>query len=132
MKEMIYKTKHQIEILDKGVIEKFEYAIISMGLHPCAYIKLNKNHKFYNMHHNDIDIQCHYGLTYSASGLHSTPDEQDVWWIGWDYAHIGDYFGCDLLFKNTSLCSKNQKKWTTQEILEEVKDVIRQLKEVKQ
>ena len=50
------------------------------------------------------------------------------WFIGWDYAHYNDYCGYDetlpIEFK------RGGKKWTTEEIQEEVYFVCRQLRKV--
>lgn len=53
-------------------------------------------------------------------------DTQDVEgkFIGWDYAHAGDYAG----YYGDDEVWKDEKKWTTQEIFEEVKDACFQLK----
>ncbi|MCM1315092.1 MAG: hypothetical protein NC205_09600 [Prevotella sp.] len=45
MKEMVYMNKPIAEILDSGVHDGYEYAIVSRGLHPCAYVKLPEGHK---------------------------------------------------------------------------------------
>ena len=62
---------------------------------------------------------AHCGLTYSLFGIR---DIDKGWWIGWDYAHVGDYcawFG-----------DPNDKKWTTQEMYEDVLNVINAVIEV--
>lgn len=129
MKEMVYKNymengQEVIEILDEGVYKGFHYVIVSYGTHPCAYIEISKD----NVSDEDelIDVSCHGGITYvSTAGLFkpSNKNHRDGLWIGWDYAHCMDYCYslCDSGLLNDS------KKWTTKEILEEVKDVIEQL-----
>jgi hypothetical protein len=129
MKEMVYKNymengQEVIEILDEGIYKSFHYVIVSYGTHPCAYIEIPKD----NVSDEDelIDISCHGGITYvSTAGLFkpSNKNHRDGHWIGWDYAHCMDY--CYSLY-NSGLLNDN-KKWTTKEILEEVKDVIEQL-----
>lgn len=52
------------------------------------------------------------------------------WWIGWDYAHLNDFVGYNIDTPIRSGCS--DRKWTTQEIKDEVFDVIKQLKDMKQ
>ncbi|MCM1506992.1 MAG: hypothetical protein NC177_07640 [Ruminococcus flavefaciens] len=118
MKEMVYKNKWETELLDSGVYDGYEYAIVSRGTHPCAYVKLPHGHKYYGVDYADIPVECHWGLTYSDNRLDVLP-LRSGWWIGWDYAHGYDHME---FF--------NGKKWTTAEILDEVKDVIRQVKEL--
>lgn len=118
MKEMMYQSEAIIggEILDSGEIDGYKYKIVNYGPHPCAYVCLPKDHKFYGLPYDQIDIDCHGGLTYDAK-------KDDEYWIGWDYAHFGDYSGYDI-FSSMGVFGKI---WTTAEILEEVKDVIKQL-----
>ena len=127
MKEMEYTTEHKCEILDKSIYKGYQYAIVSRGRFPCCYIALEKGDRYYEVEYEDIDIYCHGGFTYSEHGLISTPFftrifGEEFWVIGWDYAHASDY--------NASfpyLLSKTCAKWTTQEMLDEVHDVIEQL-----
>ena len=128
MREMVYKENwtpenKAIYILDEGVYKDYHYAIVSLGSHPCAYIELPKEHKYYGKGYDDIPIDCHGGLTYSSEGLLPSNHDchRDGFWIGWDYAHLGDYCGWFNVFDSTG------KKWTTEEILQEVKEVIEQL-----
>lgn len=120
MKEMVYQQQGIMggEILDSGEIDGYKYKIVSYGIHPCAYVCLPKNDKFYGLPYDEIDIDCHGGLTYGSF-------QQNEFWIGWDYAHWGDYCGYHALFDFDS--EFVEKRWTTAEILEEVKDVIKQL-----
>lgn len=118
MKEMVYMNKSILDLLDSGIYNGYQYRIVSRGLHPCAYVELPEGHKYYGLDYNDIPVDCHGSLTYSyiyVDGLFSGTG----WWIGWDYAHSGDYTGLNLC--------EHWKKWTTAEILEEVKQVIDQL-----
>ena len=81
---------------------------------------LPKDHKYYGKHYDEIDIRCHYGLTYSRDYLISKDlIKEDVWVIGWDYAHLGDYLPYDF--------SDDGHKYTLDELEYEVKEVIKQL-----
>ena len=57
LKEMEYKDKHCIEILDSGTYRGIEYYIISFGTHPCAYVNSP-----ITIHDKEIDV--HGGITY--------------------------------------------------------------------
>lgn len=124
MKEMKYKKDRLIEILDKGKINGFKYAIVSYGTHPCCYVFLPKEHKYYKKHYDKINIECHGGLTFSENDLVFNPLPNDEWIIGLDYAHAYDFTG---YFIGDDFMEKNCHKWTTEELLEEVKEVIKQL-----
>ena len=128
MKEMIYKPKREIEILDEGYLGYLHYCIVSLGTHPCAYIELPKEHKYYGKDYEDIEISCHGGLTYrSDQGIipKDSEDHRDGFWIGWDYGHCYDYAGYEVMFPID--LQSGGKRWTTEEILVEVKDVAWQL-----
>ena len=130
MKQMIYGYERKHELLLKGKYQGYEFYIMSLGTHPCAYVKLPENHPYYNMDYEDIpSIGCHGGITYKDEFLQVGPDTlASGMFVGWDYAHCFDYTGTDLdpLFKD--LPERDGKKWTTEEIYEEVKKVIENLK----
>lgn len=120
MNEMKYSKERRTDILSKGIIDGFNYAIVSYGVHPCAYIALPRTHEFYGKEF-DIDLDCHCGITFNRDDLPFNPIvRDDLFWIGWDYAHCGDYCG----YYEDNL---DHKKWTTAEILKEVKQAIKQI-----
>lgn len=118
IKPMVYKQRvADIEVLAHDTYRDYEFAIVSFGTHPCAYVGIPKGHRFYKKDYslkmfNKIPAHC--GLTYSEMGIENLM--QDKWVIGWDYAHSCDY--TPLLFW------EGNKRWSTEEILEEVKAVI--------
>ena len=114
---MEYKTEYAFDILDKGNYNGYDYYIISYGTHPCAYIIIPVENPLYGRDYNSIDIDVHGGLTFG--GHHNLLE--DRWCIGWDYAHAGDCVSYSELDKY------NDKRWTTEEILEDVHSVIDQL-----
>lgn len=120
---MVYQNKRVIDMLDEGTYKDYHYAIVSLGSHPCAYVELPKGHKWYGKDYDDIPVSCHGGLTYSRIGLLSPSSDyhKNGFWIGWDYAHYGDYCGW-----HGDFCSYD-KKWATEEIFQEIKEVIEQL-----
>ena len=54
--------------------------------HLCGYVGLKKDHKFYNLHYDKIDVDVHGGLTYAEKG-----EDGNLSWIGFDCAHHNDY-----------------------------------------
>lgn len=127
MKEMQYQADRNIELLNSGIYKNYNYYILSLGTHPTAYIEIPKDNKIYKKDYREIDLYVHGGLTYSRNFLWISEEKKlEGWFIGWDYAHYGDYVGYELMFPE-NLRIKEEKKWTTEEILEEVKDAISQL-----
>lgn len=132
MKEMIYQKDRKREVLDKGKCLGYEYYILNLGTHPTAYINIPEYHKFFGRLYDEIydicDIEVHGGLTYSEKELWISDSEKiEGWFIGWDYVHYGDYAGYEEMFPEHIRIGG--KKWTTEEIREEVYNVCKQLKE---
>lgn len=130
MKEMIYQAERKIEVLDTGTCLGFFYWILNLGTHPTAYVKIPENHKYYQKDYDDIYIKAHGGLTYSRDYLWiSESQRSEGWFIGWDYAHCYDYAGYEEKLPEELRFKQNGKKWTTQEIKDEVYKVCEQLNE---
>lgn len=143
MKEMVYRPLREWEtlydscqILDENRYNSYHYIIVSYGAHPCAYVELPKEHGLYGRDvykFDDFPIECHGGITYSSGkeGLFPLehPCHRDGYWIGWDYNHYKDYHAYDIDPAKADRIFRCDKKWTTEEILEEVKNVIDQLGE---
>lgn len=124
IKPMIYSINRlkSAEQIAAGTYKNFDYYVLNLHTHPTAYVDVTDsplNEVFYG----DIDISCHGGFTYSASSL-KTVDKKG-WFIGWDYAHYGDYIDYGNAALNNMFL--NDKKWTTEEIVEECKNVINKI-----
>lgn len=63
----------------------------------CGYVGVPPEHASHGKSHNDIEVNVHGGLTYSGScrgAICHVPqpgESDDVWWLGFDCAHAGDY-----------------------------------------
>lgn len=113
--EIYYSIKIQpAKILVTNNHKGYDYTIITYGTHPCAYIDLPKEHPWYKLSYDEIEIKCHGGLTYSKQN-------GNFWRIGWDYAHCDDY--CPYYFNSP----ENFKKWTVKEIVKECESVCNQV-----
>lgn len=135
MGRKIYDSKlfkeHRVEIVEEDCYHGYDYVITTCGSHPCAYVRLPENHIYNNLRREDntlpydeIPVECHGGLTFSCvDGLPQVGIKDGVY-IGWDYAHYGDY--CD--FGNSLSTPFTDKIWTHEEICEEIEKVILQLK----
>lgn len=136
IKPMIYQKDRKIELLYQDNYKGYNYYILNLGTHPTAYIEIPKGHLLYEMDYNEIYdkgyyIDVHGGLTYSENKLMGI--ESNNWFIGWDYAHAWDYMGYYEEMKEWGLHSfenNNDKKWTTEEIIEECKNAIEQIVEI--
>lgn len=120
MIEMEYKKERLFRIIAAGSYKNIKYWIVSMGTHPCAYVEATDLPEYF-FH----DAPVHGGFTYDEDHLLNVWNEAfkgfkhgKRHFVGWDYAHLGDY--------NDSVLGPaiNGKKWTTEEILLEVKKVI--------
>ncbi len=136
MKEMKYHSAIEVfekrfttELLDNGTYDGYEYYIVSRGTHPCAYIKIPKGDELYGKGYDDLTMEfdVHGGFTYSDDHL-SYSDDTDAWFIGWDYAHYGDYSGFNILSDGEDCNDPSDVKYSTQEIFLDVKKVINQIK----
>ena len=67
----------------------------------CGYVGVPPTHPYYQRDYNNCDVSAHGGLTFAGKchpqegdrGIcHIAPPEEDeVWWLGFDCAHLGDY-----------------------------------------
>lgn len=127
MKEMVYQPSlKEREILDSGEYNGYKYYIVSLGTHPCAYVEVPEGHICYGKCYDDaysLDIDVHGGITFGDFGLKGVSDK---FLLGWDYNHYDDYYFTMLPFWN----GYKGKRWTTKEMLEDVKSVINRLREM--
>lgn len=123
MKEMIYSPKRlkQPERLAEGEHRGLTYYVLTLGTHPCAYVDVTGT-LLDGKGYDDIDIFCHFGLTYAEPHL-STVDTGG-WFIGWDYGHYSDFAGYTI---EMAPGMQAGKKWTTKEMVAECKNVIDQI-----
>jgi hypothetical protein len=81
-----------------------------------GYVKIVPKHIYYGKGYDDIPLNVHGGLTFSEI---ISDNDVDGWpeghWIGFDTAHYGD----DIL------------KWPKEKVLEETKDLFRQVYSLK-
>ena len=107
------------------IYKEMEYQMRLSGYETLAegkdggYVSIPKNHPFYGKSYWDIEdkIEVHGGLTFSGKlpGL-------DGLWFGWDYMQAGDYAYTPIYVSITD------KRWTTQEVVDECLRVIEQFR----
>lgn len=118
-------------LIENGVKNGYEWVILSIqGAHPCAYVLIDKNHKYYKKDfENDLEDIVHGGITFSESTLDNIVDEEEEKWIfGWDYAHKGDHTTIKLdptfLTYGQDWGDPNGKKYTIEEIKEDINSFV--------
>ena len=107
------------DIIASGNYKGYDYNIKSIrGMYPTAYVKIPSTHFLFGKDYDEIDRVIpvynmpHGGLTYGQL------DDKNNFWVGWDYAHFGDYIS------DRFMPSKYSKKWTMEEIETECKRLI--------
>lgn len=113
MKEMVYKEEWHKELLYSGEYKDYKYAIYTCGVYPTAYIENKPNFKSYK-EANEV-VSVHGGMTYRGQ----LKEFGETEYIGWDYGHSGDFVGYYDPVRFATF-----KRWTTQEIFDEVKKCI--------
>lgn len=133
MKEMVYTTTPKREWLMHSFYRGVEFVIMSLGTHPTAYVGITKDNPLYGKDYSDDDfplLSCNGGITYTEPSIRNE-DGKSVgmykWWIGCDYNHCWDYnpkLAEDFELFSIDFTGYSHKKWTTEEIYKEVKEVI--------
>lgn len=110
--------------------------------HWCGYIRLPDGHpyckfidkkrwfsigsrRFYYSDYSKIPLDCHGGITFGRKVKAKEKWPQgftDGYWIGWDYAHAGDYLPPSDHFGGLS-----GREWFEDDVVRECKTVIDQL-----
>lgn len=129
-KQMAYQPDRIFEVLCQGKYEEYQFYIMNLGTHPTAYVEIPITNKlfgkdYFEIYDMETDIDVHGGITYSRNHLFG--GEKNKWFIGWDYAHAGDYAGYSEKYPELARLSIYDKKWTTEEIFEDVVNAIQQI-----
>ena len=128
IKEMVYGPTRKCEVLAQGTYKGIDYRVISYGTHPCSYIRVPENNKYFNVDYDDIPLECHCGLTFGTmfpnKDIQHTDAFSNGYWIGWDYAHYCDYTTYSSDYFNEGM------KYTTTDLLNEVRYAIESFIEI--
>ena len=128
MKEMVYKPRRELEVLDKGEYGGRKYLILSLGLHPTAYVSITDKEQEIiksSLRGDDFDeydsplfdnINVHCGFTFYGNRDYMGGDKGTIY-LGWDYGHWNDFSGIYLNSYCTLPDIEASKRWTTAEIL---------------
>lgn len=69
-------------------------AVVTQGTgnylrHLCGYVGIEYGHLLHKKDHHDLNV--HGGVTFAAGGKNSEhPIKSNLWWIGFDCAHLDD------------------------------------------
>ena len=131
--EMVYFPNFLPEpvVLQHEVYKGHEYYVVNMGPHPCCYAEVPVEHEFYrNRKISGLSVPCHGGITYTGH-LENLCLSTNRLFIGWDYAHAWDFTGYHML---TSITGHfiDEHHWTTEEMVQECKEVIDYLADMEQ
>lgn len=131
MENKLYKNGDVREVVLTSEYRGYKFFIVTYGTHPCAYVRLPKSHPYSGMDMDDMDISCHGGITFYGEFNDKVLDKgfpNDGEYIGWDYAHAGDYYYYPALIMKKKYGSLyDGRKWTLAEIEEGAHNVINQL-----
>lgn len=154
MNEELYfdiKEEKAAKLVKRGKCLGRDYAIVSLGTHPCAYVALLED----DLHDWDKLNECdavHEGITFGTSpdvlltsdaippqpGLKAQAISAPHGIVGWDYGHWCDYHepagasSFPELAEMYRKLNKGTKKWTLSEIEDEVLAMCKWLEERKQ
>lgn len=120
MKEMVYNKKRILDILYEGEYNGYKFAILNLGAHPTAYVENKNQFDEYDQANEATDYFPHGAFTFCDKCYWHDNDE--TVYVGWDYGHCDDFAGYNL--DGTDPYWQSLKKWTTEEIYEEVKKTI--------
>lgn len=115
------------KLLALGSYRGLGFAVQNMsGKFPCAYVDVSGT-SFESCPYQRLDVEVHGGLSYSGNEIKTVTGG---WWLGWDYAHVGDLIFCKVVGGKGG-CAKlfNGVQYTTEKIIEECASVIDQLLE---
>ena len=127
MKEMVYKTTWQQELLEYNTYKGYNYAVVSQGVIPCGYVEIPPNHPYFGRNYDKCNIYCHGGLTFAGKLNDNLTLPTNTYWLGWDYGHCGDLAGYMFAYSDVV----TGKGYTTEDVIKECHYVIDQLEAVK-
>ena len=149
IKEMTYSTKKQSILYLEVNDDDTAICIIDRGGWPCSYIKMPEDIYQNNIestngcgfYYDDIDVDVHGWVTFGGYCKLRLRSEYDVnkfdidermpegYWLGWDYAHAGDYCYRELSDSVFRFDPDFEHKYTIKELIEEAHEALKQLRE---
>ena len=136
-KPMVYHRTHlsPCQVLCLNKYKKYDYFIVNMGTHPTAYVRIPKTHQFYQKNYDYCNPPHGFSggpFTFgdNASIFQNQLDTEipNGYYLGWDYAHLGDWLGH---WSDEDNIRMGHRKYTTSEIITDCQQIIEYLEENK-
>lgn len=83
----------------------------------CAYVGVPSDHPLSHRNYDDVELECHGGLTWGKEGKGYHPE--GWYWYGWDYGHAGDacLWDSETLARLGSMLHDGGHQWTLPDVL---------------
>lgn len=119
-------------ILYLGIYKNYNFLIVNLGTHPTAYVRVPKTHPFYLKTYDDCNpsnsnsFDQVFTFSDSSANFAEYLDQPipDGWYLGVDYAHLGDWTG---LLSDEENIRREHRKYTTEEIILDCERIIEYL-----
>ena len=120
------------------------YLVVRGPLSFCAYVGVPADHTLCSL--EELDFECHYGITFQQWGAAGTPWPEGWYWWGWSYSHNTDWIDWEALLSPgtpkqfqlqvlkmakalNGLGGKKPHNWTLAEVTEDALDALSALAE---
>ena len=114
----IYQRKRINKIIMSGCYNGVQWVIKTLGSHPVSYIAVSKDTPVENISWpQEITFDSNDDPEEGAAASHIGLDIRNRW-IGWDYAHSGDYYMMAEEMKDVE-----GHKYTYDELIADVEDM---------
>lgn len=118
LKEMQYNYLDGAITLDHSTYRDYEYLIVNFGSYPAAYVRIPEGHPYYEKEFWNMKIKPHSDLSFGGT---LEKYHLEGFWVGWAYNLFGDF-----VYGRTSefITDGWHKKYTTEDIISKIHDVI--------
>ena len=89
------KGSHTVKCIDFTVREYDCLAVRTSACHWVGYVVIPKKHKFYKKDYQNVDVECHGGLTYGNHLHYEDSVNYNKWAVGFDFGHYDDKGGSE-------------------------------------
>lgn len=117
------KNEIKLKLLNKGIIDGYQYFIITRGRMCYAYVALPPDNPLIGVSARILPIEFSQGISFVGYGkkikLNILP--KDEWLIGWDYAHSTDYY---KYYSSREINGKPEIIWVEKHIIYNIQEMI--------
>lgn len=149
MENNIYPTWEELLNMKEGTRLKewdegeIRCVIMRSSASLCAYLGVATTHRLAGEHYDNMEINCHGGLTYAGEGDGGYLPI-GYYFYGWDYAHAYDYPFYNDLYPIKDMYEKDpemkayrerqkreDRRWLVQDVLKDMQESIADFKRLK-